>query len=100
MNPRLSYRVARPLLVLLVVAPGVLSAEVATTAPRVGGPYVITSTSIDTGGGGLAGGSYRMDASTGQPDTARLDSARYRVQGGFWVDASSASAELFGNGFE
>jgi hypothetical protein len=72
------------------------------SAPKAlrGGSYVITNSTLDAGGGSAVGGSLRLASTIGQPDAVTLSSARYRVQGGFWVDQSSASDEIFRNGFE
>jgi hypothetical protein len=66
----------------------------------IGGSYAITNSTLDAGGGSGNGGSYRLESSIGQPDAGGLTSARYRVQGGFWVEQGSASVVLFSSGFE
>ncbi len=75
-----------------------------TNAPApgtlLGGRYAITNSTLDGGGGDGIGGTYRLESTIGQADVGNLTSARYRVQGGFWVQQSSTVTTLFSDGFE
>jgi hypothetical protein len=104
-----SRRLSRTIFARSTAALLILSGISATLAQTVeasaakalsGGSYVITNSTLDAGGGSAIGGSLKLASTIGQPDAVTLSSARYRVQGGFWVDQRSASDEIFRNGFD
>jgi hypothetical protein len=101
-GPHLLIARSAPALLMLGIANAAVAQEINSSKPKalVGGSYVITSSTLDAGGGSGSGGSYRLESSIGQPDAGGLTSARYRVQGGFWVEQGSASSAIFSSGFE
>ncbi|MHC4478758.1 MAG: hypothetical protein ACYTEL_24255 [Planctomycetota bacterium] len=50
-----------------------------------GGPYDLTWSTIDGGGGQSSGGSYVLTGTIGQPDAAYSAGGPYEVFGGFWA---------------
>ena len=61
----------------------VLSAVAAANA-QSGGGYVITKSTIDSGGGTVSGGAYRTSGTVGQHEASDLTGGNYVVNGGFW----------------
>jgi len=57
--------------------------------------YAITWWSVDGGGGMSTGGSYTVNGTIGQTDTALLTGSGFSLQGGFWsypgIDLSSGT---------
>lgn len=49
-----------------------------------GGPYELTSSTIDAGGTTSSGGPYVVSGTIGQPDAGWSDGGNYEVLGGFW----------------
>ncbi len=49
-----------------------------------GGPYVLTWSTIDGGGGQSSGGLYVLTGTIGQPDAAYSADGDYEILGGFW----------------
>ena len=45
---------------------------------------------VDGGGGSLAGGSYSLSGTIGQPDAGALAGGAYTLSGGFWSALPSA----------
>lgn len=64
-------------LILAVLAGSVALAQ-------TGGPYHLTWHTVDNGGGRLAGGSYVLLGTAGQPDVGAISGGGYRLAGGFW----------------
>jgi len=55
-----------------------------SSAPaQSGGPYQLTWSTIDGGGGQSAGGDYVLTGTIGQPDAANSSGGQYEVLGGF-----------------
>jgi hypothetical protein len=53
-----------------------------------GGPYTLTWSTIDGGGGTFStGGAYSLGGTAGQPDAGNLAGGAYAVAGGFWLGA-------------
>ena len=48
------------------------------------GPYELSWSTIDGGGGQSSGGSYELTATIGQPDAAYSSGGDYELLGGFW----------------
>jgi hypothetical protein len=78
----------------LGLAPGLAPAQAA------GGPYVIDRAAIAGGGATIAGGSFRLSGTFGQPATAQLAAGGYRLYDGFWVPAGPLDDTIFANGFD
>ncbi len=49
-----------------------------------GGPYQLTWSTIDGGGGRSSGGPYTLTGTIGQPDAAWSSGGDYELLGGFW----------------
>ena len=56
---------------------------VASASVRADGPYEISWSTIDGGGGRSSGGSYEVVGTIGQPDAA-YSTGDYELIGGFW----------------
>jgi hypothetical protein len=56
-----------------------------SSAPaQTGGPYQLTWSTIDGGGGRGSGGPYVLTGTIGQPDAAWSSGGNYEILGGFW----------------
>jgi hypothetical protein len=85
MKRQMTYLRRRLILALLVAA--ILGAG--AVLAQTGGGYDLTWGTIDAGGGGSAGGGYRLTGTLGQPDAgATLNGGGYSLSGGFWGGAS------------
>lgn len=102
MKPRMPFLHFRPIQAvtiavgLVALSTGALSSERsgASVAQPAGGPYVLTRSSIDSGGGRSMGGSYELQLTLGQPDTApRMTGAALELYPGFQVPASVDEGE-------
>jgi hypothetical protein len=51
---------------------------------QTGGPYILTWSTIDGGGGRSSGGTYKLTGTIGQPDAAYSSGGNYELLGGFW----------------
>jgi hypothetical protein len=51
---------------------------------QTGGDYVLTWSTIDSGGGTSSGGQYVLTGTIGQPDAAYSAGGNYELLGGFW----------------
>ncbi len=51
---------------------------------QTGGPYQLTWSTIDGGGGRSSGGPYTLTGTIGQPDAAWSSGGQYELLGGFW----------------
>src|SRR5262245_59480154 len=56
-----------------------------TATAQVPGPYRLTWSTLDGGGGFSAGGPYHVRGTIGQPDAGTSAGGGYRVLGGFWT---------------
>lgn len=91
------YIVAKAISVSLVIA-----CAPALAGPS-GGPYEITSYTIDAGGTSSAtGGAFELSGTIGQPDAAEtMTGGPYTLAGGFWPGVNNAPAciaDLTGDG--
>jgi len=50
-----------------------------------GGPYDLSWSTIDGGGGTSSGGDYVLSGTVGQPDAGTMSGGDYELQGGFWT---------------
>ena len=67
---------------LLAAAP--ILALAASTLAQSGGPYDLSWSTIDGGGGTSSGGQLQLSGTIGQPDAGRLTGGRFQLEGGFW----------------
>jgi len=51
---------------------------------QAAGPYEITWSTIDGGGGQSSGGPYVLTGTIGQPDAGAMSGGNYELLGGFW----------------
>jgi len=56
---------------------------VSHTLAQTGGPYELTWSTIDGGGGRSSGGPYTLICTIGQPDAAAVSGGDYELLGGF-----------------
>ena len=59
-----------------------------------GGPYDLSWSSIDGGGGTSSGGPYSLSGTLGQPDAGTLTGGGYELVGGFWGLIQTPGAPL------
>jgi len=91
----------RPTAGVLVAALAIAGAAPARLPAQAGGSYRIDRATIAAGGATLAGGMFRLSGTVGQPATATLGAAGYRLYDGFWSPANPpATDEIFANGFD
>ena len=57
------------------------------TLGQSGGPYVLTWSAIDSGGGQSSGGQYILTGTIGHTDTSVSKGDNYGLFGGFWADS-------------
>ena len=89
-------RLASRAVVVLAVA-----ASLAAEAQSSGGTYRIDRVVIAGGGSPMSGGPYQVSGTFGQPATATLAAAGYRMFDGFWSSESLATSDrIFANGFD
>ena len=78
-------------IILVVAFLALTTARAQPTAAQSGGPFAITSFTVDTGGGGSPGGTFVVDATIGQYDASRASTGdSFAVLGGFWRPRSTA----------
>lgn len=65
-----------------------------------GGPYTISPSVIAGGGATQSGGRFQLSGTLGQPATAEIAAAGYRVYDGFWGSRAVPSDDIFRNGFD
>jgi len=51
---------------------------------QTGGPYELSWSTIDGGGGQSSGGPYVLTGTIGQPDAGAMAAGQYELLGGFW----------------
>ena len=99
----------RPLLARCLLGACLLSGAIAAAAPlspdASGGPYVLTSARIASGGGAVAGGTYALNGSVGQHDATVVSAqgGSYDLDGGLHPGPAAPSAPvdaIFSSGFE
>jgi hypothetical protein len=59
-------------------------AVVCLASGQTGGPYELTWSTIDNGGGTSSGGQYTLTGTIGQPDAAYSAGGNYELLGGVW----------------
>jgi hypothetical protein len=59
-----------------------------------GGPYDLSWSTIDGGGGQSSGGSYVLTGTIAQPDAGNLAGGQYELLGGFWPGGPSCLVEF------
>ena len=70
------------------------------TAQSSGGQYNIDPVVIAGGGGPIAGGTYQISSTLGQPATSTLAGANYVIFDGFWSPVGGALSDfIFVDGF-
>ena len=71
-----------------------LAAALGATAPAWAQPFAITWSSIDGGGATtpLAGGTFALTGTAGQPDAGALSAGAFACIGGFWAVTAGGSA--------
>ena len=70
-------------------------------AQSSGGPYAVTSVVIAGGGDAIAGGSYQISSTLGQPATSILSGAGFVIVDGFWAPVGGLLGDLiFADGFD
>ena len=70
-------------------------------AQSSGGPYEVKAVAIAGGGSPIAGGSFQITSTLGQPATSTLSGAGFVIVDGFWAPVGSLAGDfIFANGFE
>jgi hypothetical protein len=64
------------------------------------GNFTLLSGTADGGGQYSQGARFAVEGTIGQPDTARLNSNRFTIEGGFWPTTRVTSDTIFANNFE
>jgi len=49
-----------------------------------GGPFELSWSTLDNGGGTSAGGQFALSGTIGQPDAGALSGGQFKLEGGFW----------------
>jgi len=75
--------------IIVLVALAVLALASAAQA-QSGGPYTLSWSTVDGGGGTSTGGPYALAGTIGQPDAGLLAGGSYTLSGGFWVSGTAA----------
>lgn len=83
-------RVALLTFTLTAVILAVLVLGRALAAPAAG--YTLDWWTVDAGGGSSAAGAYQLSGAVAQPEGGTLSGGNYRMQGGFWQEASQQGA--------
>jgi len=75
---------------IMVLVALALLALASTARAQSGGPYTLTWSTVDGGGGTSTGGPYTLAGTIGQPDAGLLAGGNYTLSGGFWVGGAAA----------
>jgi hypothetical protein len=76
----------------LIAALAMLTILTPTALAQTGGPYELTWTTIDAGGGALTGGAYSLVSTIGQPEPGPgAGGGGYSLTGGMWGGAGAAA---------
>lgn len=78
-------------------------ASIATLhAQSSGGQYTISASVIAGGGSPIAGDSYQITSTLGQPATQTLSNGAFVIVDGFWAPVGGAVTDdvIFANGFD
>jgi hypothetical protein len=79
---------------------------VASSHAQSGGPFELSWSTIDSGGGRSTGGQFALSGTIGQPDAGALSGGQFKLEGGFWSGvtiqqipgAPMLKIKLLGNG--
>ena len=70
----------------------ILAAAIAAPASaQTGGPFDLSWSTIDCGGGTSAGNSFSLTGTVGQPDAGFMSGGTFTLGGGFWSAAPGAA---------
>ena len=75
---------------IVVLAALAVLALASTAQAQSGGPYTLSWSTVDGGGGTSTGGPYALAGTVGQPDAGLLTGGNYMLSGGFWVGGAAA----------
>jgi len=80
--------------IIVLVALALVALALVALAPAVraqsGGPYTLSWSTVDGGGGTSTGGPYALAGTIAQPDAGLLTGGNYTLGGGFWVGGAAA----------
>lgn len=72
-------RIVQSISILAILAAGAIAST------QTGGPYELSWSTIDGGGGTSSGGPYTLSGTIGQPDSDWSSGGDYELLGGFWA---------------
>jgi len=75
--------------IIVLVALALVALAPAVRA-QSGGPYTLSWSTVDGGGGTSTGGPYALAGTIAQPDAGLLAGGSYTLSGGFWVSGTAA----------
>jgi hypothetical protein len=78
---------------IMVLAALALLALASTARAQSGGPYTLSWSTVDGGGGTSPGGAYTLAGTAGQPDAGLLAGGNYTLSGGFWVGGTATPGQ-------
>jgi hypothetical protein len=70
-----------------------LLALASSALAQSGGPYTLSWSTVDGGGGTSTGGPYALAGTIGQPDAGPLAGGNYTLSGGFWSGGVAAPGQ-------
>lgn len=92
-------RVSRRTAAIALIAGAAFAME--CSAQSSGGTFRVEPVVIAGGGSPIAGGSFQITSTLGQPATSTLSGASYVVFDGFWAPVGGSLGDvIFANGFE
>jgi hypothetical protein len=62
----------------------ILAALATVARAQSGGPFDLSWSTIDNGGGTSSGGQFQLRGTVGQPDPGTLTGGKFKLEGGFW----------------
>jgi len=75
---------------IVILAALALLALASAAHAQSGGPYTLSWSTVDGGGGVSTGGPYALAGTIGQPDVGLLAGGNYTLSGGFWGGGAAA----------
>jgi hypothetical protein len=75
-------------LLAVVLLGSLLLVSIVLAAPE---SYEILWSTVDGGGGSSSNGIYSLKGTIGQPDAGAMSNGEYKLAGGFWAGAATAS---------
>ena len=78
---------------IMVLAALALLALASAVQAQSGGPYTLSWSTVDGGGGTSTGGAYTLAGTVGQPDAGLLTGGNYTLSGGFWVAGAATPGQ-------